>query len=237
MVAAPTWVSIGCNHLDPPGRTTHGDLLAGMHVVTCTRASAFGQSFRGCATLDRSRRSHGGSPHLSRSADDEDGKVGIVTAQALEQSVLESKDKDQLLAIAKALGLKASARNKKAEIIDQILTTTGSESPATVRRRRCPPARRAHPARPRRRRFELVESGTSSRSASANPLNGRTSATTGGPGYAGARRGSARRLGARGRRHRRRAAGSAVTWFEAGANRSTATNRLPVRPVRDPVGR
>jgi transcription termination factor Rho len=51
-----------------------------------------------------------------------------VTAQALEQSVLESKDKDQLLAIAKALGLKASARNKKAEIIDQILTTTGSES-------------------------------------------------------------------------------------------------------------
>ena len=51
-----------------------------------------------------------------------------MTAQALEQSVLESKDKDQLLAIAKALGLKASARNKKAEIIDQILTTTGSES-------------------------------------------------------------------------------------------------------------
>ena len=52
-----------------------------------------------------------------------------MTAQALEQSVLESKDKDQLLAIAKALGLKASARNKKAEIIDQILTTTGAESP------------------------------------------------------------------------------------------------------------
>ena len=55
-----------------------------------------------------------------------------MTAQALEQSVLESKDKDQLLAIAKALGLKASARNKKAEIIDQILTTTGSESSATA---------------------------------------------------------------------------------------------------------
>ena len=51
-----------------------------------------------------------------------------MTAQALEQSVLESKDKDQLLAIAKALGLKASARNKKAEIIDQILTTTSSAS-------------------------------------------------------------------------------------------------------------
>jgi transcription termination factor Rho len=52
-----------------------------------------------------------------------------VAAQALEQSVLESKDKDQLLAIAKALGVKASARNKKAEIIGQILEMTGSDSP------------------------------------------------------------------------------------------------------------
>jgi transcription termination factor Rho len=48
-----------------------------------------------------------------------------VAAQALEQSVLESKDKEQLLAIAKALGLKASARLKKADIIDQILEMTG----------------------------------------------------------------------------------------------------------------
>ena len=48
-----------------------------------------------------------------------------MAAEALEQSVLESKDKDQLLAIAKALGLKASARTKKSDIIDQILETTG----------------------------------------------------------------------------------------------------------------
>ena len=53
-----------------------------------------------------------------------------MAAEALEQSVLESKDKDQLLAIAKALGLKASARTKKSEIIDQILETTGSPSRA-----------------------------------------------------------------------------------------------------------
>jgi transcription termination factor Rho len=57
-----------------------------------------------------------------------------VTAQALEQSALESKDKEQLLAIAKALGLKASARLKKAEIISQILDTTssggGSQTPS-----------------------------------------------------------------------------------------------------------
>jgi len=49
-----------------------------------------------------------------------------VAAEALEQSVLEAKDKDQLLAIAKALGVKASARTKKSDLIDQILETTGS---------------------------------------------------------------------------------------------------------------
>ncbi|HZB40104.1 MAG TPA: transcription termination factor Rho [Ilumatobacter sp.] len=49
-----------------------------------------------------------------------------MTAQALEQSVLESKDKAQLLAIAEALGVKASARSKKSEIIDQILDMTGA---------------------------------------------------------------------------------------------------------------
>ncbi len=49
-----------------------------------------------------------------------------MAAEALEQSVLESKDKDQLLAIAKALGLKASSRTKKSDIIDQILETTGT---------------------------------------------------------------------------------------------------------------
>jgi transcription termination factor Rho len=51
-----------------------------------------------------------------------------VTAQALEQSVLESKDKAQLIAIAEALGVKANSRNKKADIIDQILTKTGGSS-------------------------------------------------------------------------------------------------------------
>lgn len=60
------------------------------------------------------------------------GEKVIVAAQALEQSVLETKDKEQLLAIAKALGLKATARSKKADIIGEILKTTGggTESPA-----------------------------------------------------------------------------------------------------------
>ena len=48
-----------------------------------------------------------------------------MAAQALEQSVLETKDKDQLLAISKALGVKVTARSKKADIISAILATTG----------------------------------------------------------------------------------------------------------------
>ena len=51
-----------------------------------------------------------------------------VAAQALEQSVLETKDKDQLLAISKALGVKVTARSKKADIISAILETTGGSS-------------------------------------------------------------------------------------------------------------
>jgi transcription termination factor Rho len=51
-----------------------------------------------------------------------------VAAAALEQSVLESKDKDTLLEMAKALGVKAPARLKKSEIIDKILETTGPSS-------------------------------------------------------------------------------------------------------------
>ncbi len=49
-----------------------------------------------------------------------------MAAAALEQSVLESKDKDTLLEMAKALGVKATARMKKSEIIDKILDTTSA---------------------------------------------------------------------------------------------------------------
>ena len=48
-----------------------------------------------------------------------------MAADALEKSVLESKDKEQLIAIATALGLKASARAKKEDIITNILATVG----------------------------------------------------------------------------------------------------------------
>ena len=55
-----------------------------------------------------------------------------MTADALEQSVLESKDKEQLTAIAQALGIKTTARQKKADIIVKILESTGAfQSPST----------------------------------------------------------------------------------------------------------
>ncbi len=53
-----------------------------------------------------------------------------MAAAALEQSMLESKDKDTLLEMAKALGVKVTARQKKSEIIDKILDTTGPSVPA-----------------------------------------------------------------------------------------------------------
>jgi transcription termination factor Rho len=57
-----------------------------------------------------------------------------VAAEALEQSMLESKDKEQLLAIAQALGIKTTSRAAKATLIDKILETTGStqSEPAPV---------------------------------------------------------------------------------------------------------
>jgi transcription termination factor Rho len=51
-------------------------------------------------------------------------KEGIVASEALEQSALEAKDREQLVAIAKALGVKSAARAKKEEIIEMILEQT-----------------------------------------------------------------------------------------------------------------
>ena len=49
---------------------------------------------------------------------------------ALEQSALEAKDRDQLLAIAKALGVKSAGRAKKEEIIGMILEQTAPSAPS-----------------------------------------------------------------------------------------------------------
>ena len=59
-----------------------------------------------------------------------------MAAEALEQSVLESKDREQLMAIAQALGVKSVSRAKKAELIDKILEQTAppleSKRPARI---------------------------------------------------------------------------------------------------------
>ncbi len=55
-----------------------------------------------------------------------------MAAEALEQSMLESKDKEQLLAIAQALGIKTTARAAKATLIDKILETTGGSDPVAA---------------------------------------------------------------------------------------------------------
>src|SRR5438270_6291209 len=51
-----------------------------------------------------------------------------VEPQALERSVLERKERDELAAIAEALGVKAGARTSKANLIGQILREAGIET-------------------------------------------------------------------------------------------------------------
>jgi len=53
-----------------------------------------------------------------------------VASGALEQSALEAKDREQLVAIAGALGVKSASRAKKAELIEMILEQTKPAAPA-----------------------------------------------------------------------------------------------------------
>jgi len=52
----------------------------------------------------------------------------MTAEQQLERSVLESKERDELHAIAQAMSLKTTTRSKKADIIDQILEAAGVSS-------------------------------------------------------------------------------------------------------------
>jgi transcription termination factor Rho len=58
-----------------------------------------------------------------------------VEPQALERSVLERKERDELAAIAEAMGVKPSARASKSTLIDQILVEAGVEVPEEKPRR------------------------------------------------------------------------------------------------------
>ena len=51
---------------------------------------------------------------------------------ALEKTALEAKDREQLTAIASALGVKSASRAKKSELIDMILEQTKPAAPTPV---------------------------------------------------------------------------------------------------------
>src|SRR4051812_13454948 len=51
-----------------------------------------------------------------------------VEPQALERSVLERKERDELAAIAEAMGVKTGSRTSKANLIGQILREAGIET-------------------------------------------------------------------------------------------------------------
>jgi transcription termination factor Rho len=54
----------------------------------------------------------------------------MTAEQQLERSVLESKERDELQAIAQAMALKTTTRTKKADLIDRILEATGVTPPS-----------------------------------------------------------------------------------------------------------
>jgi len=56
-----------------------------------------------------------------------------MAAEALEKSALENKDKDQLLAIAQALGVSSVSRASKAVLIEKILEKTAAPTPTPAK--------------------------------------------------------------------------------------------------------
>ena len=73
-----------------------------------------------------------------------------MAAEALEQSALEGKDKDQLLQIAKALGVKGISKLKKADLVGAIIDATGGgDDPAPTQPTPRPAPAAEAPARSR----------------------------------------------------------------------------------------
>jgi transcription termination factor Rho len=82
----------------------------------------------------------------------------ITMANQLERSALESKERDELVTIAVALGGKPAARAKKSTIIDLILELTGVTSSAPEAGTESPDAEPTPARRPRRPRNAAAES-------------------------------------------------------------------------------
>jgi len=85
-----------------------------------------------------------------------------IAPQALERSVLERKERDELAAIAEAMGVKPSSRASKATLIDQILREAGIETApeAKPRRTRAPRANGSAAAEPPPAVVDAVETAT-----------------------------------------------------------------------------
>ena len=91
--------------------------------------------------------------------------------QALERSVLERKERDELTAIAEAMGVKPSSRASKATIIDQILREAGIESGARPAGGRS----RSAPSEPTTNGSEQPQPGLFAEATPADTGNGATS--------------------------------------------------------------
>ena len=71
----------------------------------------------------------------------------------VDRSMLEGKDREELHAIASAVGVKAPTRMRKADLVDAILEATGTAAPAPAKRTRAAGTRsRVSPGRSRWRR-------------------------------------------------------------------------------------
>src|SRR5690349_3726969 len=65
------------------------------------------------------------------------GAAGVpnMSDQTFERAALDGKDREQLQAIATAVGVKGVSRMKKADLVEAIVTTAGTPSPSTSSRR------------------------------------------------------------------------------------------------------
>ena len=98
-----------------------------------------------------------------------------MAAEALEQSMLESKDKEQLLAIAQALGIKTTSRAAKATLIDKILETTGAGAPAV---QAAAPATNGRAPKAPREASPVVPAATEAAEVSTEPVAAAASVKT-----------------------------------------------------------
>jgi transcription termination factor Rho len=89
----------------------------------------------------------------------------MTAEQQLERSVLESKEREELHAIAQAMDIKTTARSKKSDLIDQILSATGVPNGSATNGDHASPNGSAEPA-------TEVAANARTRPASASRSNG-----------------------------------------------------------------